>query len=80
MAMESGTTVAWMFQMDKSRVVVVVRVVPVVPVFAVVSSGVLRATVALVLGSREKITAGEGAREGARATVTCPGCGVNLGR
>ena len=53
MAMESGTTVAWMFQMDKSRVVVVVRVVPVVPVFAVVSSGVLRATVALVLGGRE---------------------------
>jgi len=51
MAMESGSTVAWMFQMDKSRVVVVVTVVPVVPVNSVVSAG--RATVALVLGGRE---------------------------
>ena len=53
MAMESGSMVAWMFQMDRSRVVVVVTVVPVVPVYAVVSSVVVRAAVALELGGRE---------------------------
>ena len=42
-----------MFQMDRSRVVVVVTVVPVVPVYAVVSSVVVRAAVALELGGRE---------------------------